>query len=169
MEVGFGYYDHYECINNAWIRPISAYGALDLPNYFIDVTPFVPLLVDDQPHNFTIDVVSAETDHQILQNWYVSGALQVVTDPSGRPTTGKIQKYQASPFAITANKGTAKGGDLDITVTASRKILVESDIVSGSGKKIHAVWAQDLSYSNIQTYKDNAAVQVRRLGLIPRS
>ncbi|KAK7054899.1 hypothetical protein VNI00_003362 [Paramarasmius palmivorus] len=61
-------------------RPISAYGALDLPTYFLDVTPFVPLLADGNPHNFSLDVVSAEDDHVINQNWFVSGLLQVITD-----------------------------------------------------------------------------------------
>ena len=142
-------------------RPISAYGALDLPAYFIDVTPFFPLLTDGQSHNFTIDVVSAEADHQINSNWYVSGSLQVITDSSSKPTTGKITQYQASPFAVTSNTGDAKGGEVDVTVTATRKIHIESDIISGSGKKTHAIWTQDLSYSNIQTYKNNASVQVR--------
>lgn len=49
--------------------------ATELPTYFIDVTPFVPLLTDNSPHNFTLDVVSAETNHSINANWYVSGKI----------------------------------------------------------------------------------------------
>ncbi|KIJ44380.1 hypothetical protein M422DRAFT_168580, partial [Sphaerobolus stellatus SS14] len=53
----------------AW-RPITSYGALDQPTYFIDLTPFVPILANGKPHNLTIDVVSGETNHTINDNWY---------------------------------------------------------------------------------------------------
>ena len=58
-------------------RPITSYGAVDLPTYFLDLTPFVPLLTDGQPHNITLSVSSVESDHTINQNWFVSGAIQV--------------------------------------------------------------------------------------------
>ncbi|GLB34951.1 putative peptide N-acetyl-beta-D-glucosaminyl asparaginase amidase A [Lyophyllum shimeji] len=143
-------------------RPITSYGAMDLPTYFVDVTPFVPLLVDGNPHQFTIDVVSAEADHTILQNWYVSGLLQVITDSSPEPTSGNITVYDAPLFAQATNTGTVRNGSVDITVTASHKLHVEASILSGSGKSIHAVWTQELSYSNHQTYTENATVQVLR-------
>ncbi|RDB21369.1 Peptide-N4-(N-acetyl-beta-glucosaminyl)asparagine amidase A [Hypsizygus marmoreus] len=143
-------------------RPISAYGALDLPTYFLDVTPFIPLLTDGKPHLFTIDVASAEDDRTTLQNWYVSGLLQVVTDPSSKPTTGRITRYDASPFAKAATTGTVRPTEVDFTVKATRKIHVEANIVSGSGKTTHAVWSQDLSYSNNQNYRENATFQVLR-------
>ena len=73
-----------------YCRPITAYGAMDLPTYFLDLTPFVPILTDGQPHNITIDVVSAEQNHTINGSWNLSGNLQVVLDPSGLPTTGKV-------------------------------------------------------------------------------
>ncbi|KAH9062603.1 peptide N-acetyl-beta-D-glucosaminyl asparaginase amidase A-domain-containing protein [Lactarius deliciosus] len=48
----------------AW-RPIAPYGALDMPTYHLDLTPFIPILTNGQPHNITLDVASAEPDHQI--------------------------------------------------------------------------------------------------------
>ena len=62
-------------------------------------------MTDGQPHNISLDVVSAEDDHTINQNWFVSGLLQVVTDPSGKPTTGKITRYDAPLFAETDTTG----------------------------------------------------------------
>ena len=76
-------------VPTAW-RPITSYGALDLPTYFLDLTPFVPVLTDGQPHTISLDVVSAEDDHTINQNWFVSGLLQVVTDPSGKETITRV-------------------------------------------------------------------------------
>ncbi|KAG5642949.1 hypothetical protein DXG03_001830, partial [Asterophora parasitica] len=142
--------------------PIAAYGALDLPSYFIDVTPFVPLLTDGRPHQFTIDVVSAESDHKILQNWYVSGLLQVFTDSSPKPTTGKITVHDAPLFAQTSESGASGNGCVDIFVKATHKLRVEAYFTSGSGKSTHAVWTQDLAYSNQQSYRDHANNQVLR-------
>ncbi|KAK7693712.1 hypothetical protein QCA50_003284 [Cerrena zonata] len=147
-------------VPTAW-RPITSYGALDLPTYFVDLTPFVPILTDGNPHNFSIDVVSAEADHTINQNWFVSGNLQVITDPSGEPTTGNITVLDVQPFAETTTTGTiAPNGDVSFTVKATRKIHVESTIISGSGKTSHVVWSQNLEYSNTQHYINNSAIQL---------
>ncbi|RPD66354.1 hypothetical protein L226DRAFT_478924 [Lentinus tigrinus ALCF2SS1-7] len=146
-------------VPTAW-RPITSYGAIDLPTYFIDLTPFVPVLTDGQPHNISLDVVSAEANHTINQNWFVSGNLQVVTDPSGKPTTGKITRYDAQPFAQTSITGSVGDGDVNVTVSATRNIHIESEITSGSGKTTHVVWTQSLQYSNTQNYLDNATIQI---------
>ncbi|TFY62752.1 hypothetical protein EVJ58_g3662 [Rhodofomes roseus] len=136
----------------AW-RPITSYGALDLPTYFIDLTPFVPVLTDGQPHNISIDVVSAETNHTINDNWYVSGNLQVVTDSSSSPTTGNITVYNVEPYAETTTTGTLDdNGDLTVTVTAKRSIQIQSDFTSGSGEHTSVTWTQNLDYSNTQSY-----------------
>lgn len=143
-------------------RPITSYGAIDLPTYFIDLTPFVPILTDGQPHTFSMDVVSAEADHTINQNWFLSGNLQIVTDSSSRPTTGKITKYIASPFAVTSTTGSVgANGDVNVTVSATRNIHIESEFTSGSGKTTRVVWSQSLQYSNTQNFLDNANIQVR--------
>ncbi|KAF5365715.1 hypothetical protein D9758_003342 [Tetrapyrgos nigripes] len=141
-------------------RPIAAHGAIELPTYFLDVTPFVPILVDGKPHNFTIDVVSAESNHTINQNWFVSGLLQVVTDSSQLPTTGNITRYEVEPFAKASTSGrTREIGDVDVNIEATRSVHIESEIRSGSGEVTHVVWTQNLQYSNFQTYRDNATVQ----------
>ncbi|KDR81615.1 hypothetical protein GALMADRAFT_59305 [Galerina marginata CBS 339.88] len=146
-------------VPTAW-RPITSYGALDLPTYFVDVTPFVPLLTDGKPHNFSLDVTSAENDHTILQNWFLSGVLQVFTDKSSRPTTGKITQYSADPFSKTNTVGSVgANGDVNITVSASRKIHIESTIISGSGHVNHVVFSQDLQYKNVQNLLDNTLIQ----------
>jgi hypothetical protein len=138
-----------------------------LPTYFLDVTPFVPLLTDGNPHTFSLDVVSAESNHTINANWFVSGLLQVVLDQSGKPTTGKINVYDAQPFAETSTTGTVSAnGDVIVTVTANRKILVDSTIVSGSGKTTQVTYTQLLSYSNTQSFLNNTFDQVRNEKLL---
>lgn len=125
------------------------------------MTPFVPIFADGEPHNITIDVASAETNHTTLQNWFVSGVLQVNTDHSSGRTTGNITSYVAEPFASSTTTGNVgDNGDVNITVTATRKIHIEADIISGSGVVTHAIWSQDLQYSNVQNYLEDATIQV---------
>jgi hypothetical protein len=144
----------------AW-SPIVAYGAFDLPTYFLDLTPFAPILADGKSHSITLDVASAEDDHSINKNWFVSGNLQVVTDSSSQPTTGKITSYVADPFAkATISGNQATNGDLEVTVTAKRIIHIEADVISGSGKTNHVVWSQDLDYSNTQQSQGQGAVNI---------
>jgi len=135
-------------------------GALDLPTYFLDLTPFVPVLTDGTSHDISIDVVSAESNYTINDNWFVSGNLQVVTDSSSKPTTGEITKYIADPFAESTVTGTVdENGDVNVTVRANRNICIESTINSGSGKSTKVVWSQNLSYQNVQSFLKNATVQ----------
>ncbi|KAF7304886.1 Peptide-N4-(N-acetyl-beta-glucosaminyl)asparagine amidase A [Mycena kentingensis (nom. inval.)] len=146
-------------VPTAW-RPISAYGAIDLPSYYIDATPFVPLLTDGQPHTFTLDVASAEEDHTILQNWFVSGVLQVVTDSSSERTTGTMLSYDADDFAVSSTTGVFDdNGDVHITVSATRSVKIASEIVAGSGAKTLVEWEQSLSYVNVQDYLNDTLVQ----------
>jgi len=143
----------------AW-RPITSYGAVDLPTYYVDLTPFVPILANAQPHNITLDVVSAESNHTINDNWFVSGNIQIVTDPSGKQTTGNITLYDATPFGnVSADASVGRNGDVNITVRASRSLRIEADVVSGGGNITHVVWQQDLDYSNTQFYLDNFNTQ----------
>jgi hypothetical protein len=132
-----------------------------LPTYYIDLTPFVPILADGNPHAISLDVVSAESDHAINQNWYLTANLQVTLDKSEEPTTGKMTVYQVEPYARTTTTGkVGASGEVDFSVMASRSLRIESQIVTGSGLATHVVWLQTLSYHNTQTYAKNASAQV---------
>jgi Peptide N-acetyl-beta-D-glucosaminyl asparaginase amidase A len=141
--------------------------ALDLPTYYIDLTPFVPILTSGSSHNITLDVASAESNHSINSNWIVSANLQVVTGASSEPTTGNITAYAVEPFAQTATTASVGNGELNVTLTATRQVHIEADIVSGSGEKTHVVWSQDLTFFNTQFYLHNTLVQVSDIYLMP--
>ncbi|KDQ19860.1 hypothetical protein BOTBODRAFT_27282 [Botryobasidium botryosum FD-172 SS1] len=145
-------------------RPISAYGSFDQPTYSVDLTPFVPLLADGHDHLVSIDVVSTESDHAINGNWYVSGNIQVVLDPSDKPTTGSITSYSAPEFPTGTVSGTPPAAppsdaDVDFTVKASHALRIEANITTGSGKQTHVVWQQQFSFSNMHHYADQANTQ----------
>ena len=127
----------------------------------LDLTPFVPILADGNPHNISLSVTSVESDHSINQNWFVSGAIHIRTDSSSRPTTGRITNYVADPFALGTESGNvAPNGDINITVGATRFVKIESEITSGSGKRTNVVFTQNLTYSNTQVYAQDLAIQV---------
>ncbi|KAH9062601.1 peptide N-acetyl-beta-D-glucosaminyl asparaginase amidase A-domain-containing protein [Lactarius deliciosus] len=137
-------------------RPIAPYGALDMPTYHLDLTPFIPILANGQPHNITLDVASAEPDHHINPNWYLSGLLQVNLDSSTSPTTGNITLYQANDYALsTALKTSSDNGGINIIVNASRSIHIEAEIIAGSGEQIKVVFTQNLEYGTVQNYLQN--------------
>ncbi|KAH9003645.1 peptide N-acetyl-beta-D-glucosaminyl asparaginase amidase A-domain-containing protein, partial [Lactarius hatsudake] len=135
-------------------RPIAPYGALDMPTYHLDLTPFIPILTNGQPHNITLDVASAEPDHQINENWYLSGLLQVNLDSSSLPTTGNITLYQADDYALSTASG-SNDSDINVIVNASRSIHIEAEIIAGSGEQIKVVFTQNLEYGNVQNYQND--------------
>lgn len=105
--------------------------------------------------------MSAETNHTINGNWYVSGNLQVVTDSSSERTTGNITLYEVEPYAQTSTTGNvSENGDFVVTVAAQRNILIQSEFTSGSGQHTSVTWTQNLEYSNTQYYLDNYMVNV---------
>ena len=151
-------------------RPITSYGALDLPTYFLDLTPFVPILTDGKPHAISLDVASAENNHTINHNWFLSAALQVFTDTSSSPTTGKMTRYSVEPFSQTTTVGSVgENGDVNVTVSATRQVRIESTIISGSGMVNNVVWVQSLEYNNVQNYLSNTTIQVGEIYYILRS
>ncbi|KAH9037478.1 peptide N-acetyl-beta-D-glucosaminyl asparaginase amidase A-domain-containing protein [Lactarius pseudohatsudake] len=137
-------------VASAW-RPITSYGALDMPTYHLDLTPFIPILTNGQPHTITLDVASAEPDHQINNTWYLSGLLQVNLDSSTSPTTGNITLYQADDYAVSTAAG-FNDSDITIIVNASRSIHIEAEIIAGSGEKTKVVFTQNLEYGNVNTF-----------------
>jgi hypothetical protein len=148
-----------------YFRPIVSYSAFDEVSYFVDLTPFVGALADGSPHNFTLNVVSAERNHSIDANWYVTAAIHVVTGPSSKRTKGKITKYDVSPYASTKTTGHVHGTDLEVTIQAERQLRIEAEITDGEGKTTNVVWSQDLAFTNTLCYLNNASIEVRRTSL----
>ncbi|KZV93370.1 hypothetical protein EXIGLDRAFT_613065 [Exidia glandulosa HHB12029] len=143
--------------------PIVSYPALDLVTYSIDLTPFIPVLTDGKDHIVSIDVISAEDDHAIDQNWFVSGNIQVFVDRSSKPTTGRIISYNAEPFPVTTTTGTAgDNGDVNVTVSGTRSLSVVSEIKAGSGATTLVKWSQNLSFTNTQSFLDDTLIQLVR-------
>ncbi|RDX55992.1 hypothetical protein OH76DRAFT_1460658 [Lentinus brumalis] len=139
-------------------RPLTAYGTYDQPTYFIDLTPFLPVLADGAEHNITLRVRGQGEDPTINSDWFISGSLHLwlgKTEVSGTMTT-----YIAPTDALAATSGRASADNATVrlSVVANRSIVIESVLHGDQGK--HVVrFEQRLSYSNEQKYVSDGWVQ----------
>jgi len=70
-------------------------------------------------------------------------------------------QYSVEPFSQTTTVGSVgKNGDVNVTVSATRRVHIESTIISGNGVVNNVVWFQDLQYKNVQNFLNNASIQV---------
>lgn len=58
-------------------RPQTSWGSYDQPTYLFDITPFLGLISDGNPHTYGISIRSAESNEQIPSGWFVTGNLQL--------------------------------------------------------------------------------------------
>ncbi|KAK4698865.1 hypothetical protein P7C70_g7405, partial [Phenoliferia sp. Uapishka_3] len=135
-------------------RPIASLRAFDIPTFYIDITPYIPLLSDDLPHNFTLIVLGQGLgDHSVNANWFLSGNIQIMLDPSPERTTGLLISHEATPFAAIQTLGGPSSDNTTFTtdVSARRTLNIVAIVNTGSGAKL-VHFSQIISYSNQQVY-----------------
>ncbi|KAF9456805.1 peptide N-acetyl-beta-D-glucosaminyl asparaginase amidase A-domain-containing protein [Collybia nuda] len=139
-------------------RPLASYGAFDAPSYWIDITPFFPILLSGKAlHNITLRIAGQGTKPSINSNWFVSGSVHIRTGKS--TTTGKITNYHAPDLIIETVGG---AGPLNETVwtrvNASRALTIESILFTSEGERM-VKFSQSLGYTNQAMYEDEGWVQ----------
>lgn len=143
-------------------RPLTSYGAYDAPTYWIDVTPFLPILLDESvSHNITLQVRGQGADGaSINSNWFVSGSVHGRVGTG--PTTGRMSVYEvedAAEFEVTGG-ASADNATLWTKVVGGRHLKIESELQTAEGTKTVS-FVQDLGYRNDGTYADEGWLQVR--------
>lgn len=143
-------------------RPLASLRAFDIPSFFVDITPFLPILTDTAPHNFTLIVIGQGVDHSINNNWFLTGSLHIKLDKSLPVvrTTGKIVSHTASPFPATSLIGHVddKLNKVEAFVTSQCTLEIVSIVTTGSGTNLVKV-TQDISFSNKQVFLDGGAIE----------
>jgi hypothetical protein len=155
-------------------RPIVGIDAFDLREDEIDISPFIPLLNDGNPHIFEIRVVGIDDDgkgngsftENIESNWVVTGKLFIWLSTGTNMTTGILPTIYApapslhlhSTLQQTPN-GTVKA--LEYSIEVSRHISIETVVNSSLGSKAMS-WTQDLKFSNYGTLSNQGNDQVMR-------
>lgn len=142
-------------------RPLTSYGAYDAPSYWIDATPFIPILVDGQSHSITMRVRGQGTNPSINSNWFLSGSMHIRTGQE--PVSGEMKVYEVPDLEISTGGHVAEDNStVSTTVKASRRLHIESVLKTAKGEKT-VTFTQRLEYSNEAAYADEGWVQVRSM------
>ncbi|GAA5934285.1 hypothetical protein JCM3775_006958 [Rhodotorula graminis] len=143
-------------------RPLASLRAFDIPSAFIDVSPALPWLSDGQPHVFSFSVLGQGDEGSINDNWFITGALHLVLDPSDPPirTTGRLLSYDVSPAPLILSAGfpSSDGASLRTVVSAQRTLEIRAELLTGEGRKVVQV-AHEVAFDNEQRFDDNGTYQ----------
>ncbi|KAJ7642299.1 peptide N-acetyl-beta-D-glucosaminyl asparaginase amidase A-domain-containing protein [Mycena rosella] len=135
------------------------YGAYDQPTYWVDISPFIPVLLDEHVnHTVTLRVVGQGiTAPSFNSDWFVSGSIHVRTGSS--KTTGKMTSYSVPALEISTVGGSSPGNTTVWTkVVAHRELAIESELNTSEGKK-SVRFSQSLDFSNEAQYADEGWIQ----------
>jgi Peptide N-acetyl-beta-D-glucosaminyl asparaginase amidase A len=134
-----------------WI-PIPGVQTLNFKPYRVNLTPFSAMLDDGNPHTITLSVVNADS-------WFsVTASLLLYLDHGSSTVTGAVTENTltfGSPV-IKENLQTSKSGTVHGTVnTSSTHNFQISGYVNTSAGSITTTVAQDINFSNDQTFRVN--------------
>ncbi|KAH6611816.1 peptide N-acetyl-beta-D-glucosaminyl asparaginase amidase A-domain-containing protein [Boeremia exigua] len=144
-------------------KPIVGIDAYDLRDYEVDITPFLPYLLDGKPHSFTIKVAGVAdnggngaatiSEDSINSYWLVSGKLFLFSGAESYNGTHVAPRISAAPTIQTSTSLTSSNGTnqtLSYSVTAKRVHTVTSSF---------GTWTQNLAYSNTGYLGSNGLFQ----------
>jgi hypothetical protein len=152
-------------------RPVVGLDAFDLREHEIDITPFVPLLCDGNPHVFQIQVVGLKedgVDHAVMgdkvgSSWVVSGKIFLFLNKDGHRTTGLpfISHTVPPSIQISSRVTTNPRGEnetLVVNTDVSRALDIRTMIAIPGGYRL-SYWRQSLTYSNFNKLSEQGSVQ----------
>ncbi|GAA5983302.1 hypothetical protein JCM11641_002256 [Rhodosporidiobolus odoratus] len=143
-------------------RPLASLRAFDIPSFFIDVSPFIPQLTDGCPHEFSFVVYGQGKNHSINADWFLTGALHLILDPTVPPvrTTGHLLGYEVTPEPLILSGGfpSRHQESLKTVVKGTRAVNIIGELKTGSGAKI-VHWGQAFSIENKQFWTDEGAFE----------
>jgi hypothetical protein len=130
-------------VNPLLWRPIPAVNAFDMPPQVVDLTPYVGLLNDGQPHTISLRVA-----HDGYY-WGIGSDLLLYRDPVLSQTSGAVTSRSITPDAgETYGENTGANGGV-FTTSASRHLNV-SGYVDTSAGRITTTVDQTFGFSNRQ-------------------
>lgn len=140
-------------------RPIVGIDAFDLRQPEIDISPFLPLLTDQQDHSFELKVTgldllknhTAVPSSSVGSNWVVSGSIFVyLNDTASSSTRSSVAHKGPQIAAPIPNISVSRDLETDsngANETLSYFIQVERELMVTSPDSDYS-WTQSLSFSN---------------------
>jgi hypothetical protein len=129
---------------NPWLwRPMPAVNAFDMPPQVVDLTPYIGLLTDGQPHTISLRVA-----HNGFY-WGIGSDLLLYRDPVLSQTSGALVSRSITPDAGEQyGENTGSNGGV-FTTSASRHLAVGGYVDTSAGR-ITTTVEQTFGFSNRQ-------------------
>ncbi|KAG6356709.1 hypothetical protein INS49_014583 [Diaporthe citri] len=138
--------------------PIVGIDVFDEKEAEVDISPFLPVLCDGAPHNFTLRVVGLDDDGNdsatlstsVGDYWQLSGKVFVWTeDDASFITTGPAPTLDAIEPVITLGQSltqnaTGANETLKYDVSVTRSIRISGSISTPDGP-VNTTWTQDVT------------------------
>lgn len=147
-------------VSPAFWQPTVGIDAFDLKEGEIDISPWLPVLCDGQPHNFTINVVGLSDDGKtaklspnVTSNWQATGKLFVWLDSKADSiTTGSPPTVNGSDPTIAISQSVTQNATgfndtLKYTTSVSRSFSVSGSITTSTGNTTVS-WTQTLAHTD---------------------
>ncbi len=144
----------------AFWSPVVGIDAFDLKEYQIELTPWLPMLCDGQPHTFTMKMsglndngsTNATLSETTGSDWFLTGKIFIWLDDEGKTTTGTTPTISSSPPNITVSQSIGKlsngtNNTLTYSTSISRRLQISSTITTQNGT-LAVIWRQTLSHSD---------------------
>ncbi len=130
-------------INPYLWRPIPAVDAFNEPPYQVDLTPFIGMLTDGQPHTVSFSV---------LNNgfyWQIDGNLLFYQDPVLATTTGQLTSYQITANPTQTVSQTINSNSALFSFASSRTLEITGYVDTSQGRVTTSI-SQSFTFTNNQ-------------------
>ena len=124
-------------------RPIAAVGAYNEDPYQVDLTPFIGMLVDGNPHTIAFTVVNNGF------YWQLGGNLLVGEDSGLAQTSGALTTYEVAPDADQGTVQTTGSNGATFQFSATRSVTVAGYVDTSSGR-ITTTVHEDFAFASHQ-------------------
>lgn len=159
-------------LSPAFWQPVVGIDAFDLKEGEIDISPWLPVLCDGQPHNLTVNVVGLSDDGKtaslspnVTSSWQVTGKLFVWLDEKADsittgspPTVSGLDPSIAISQSVTQN-ATGFNDTLKYTTSVSRNFSVSGSITTSTGNKTVS-WVQTLAHTDDAVVSNSGQSQI---------
>lgn len=155
--------------------PMVGIDAFDLKEGEIDISPWLGVLCDGKPHNFSMNVVgldddggrSARLSSSVGNNWQLTGKIFIWLDKTGSVTTGASPTISGATPNIAVSQSlttnaTGFNDTLRYTTSVTRQLSVSGSITTSNGTR-SVSWTQTLSHTDDGTLFDNGASQLNTI------
>ncbi len=130
-------------INPYLWRPIPAVDAFNEPPYLVNLTPFIGILTDGQPHTISFSVVNNG------YYWQLDGNLLVYRDPVLANTNGQLTTYQITPSATQTVSQMINTNSALFNFASSRSLTVAGYVDTSNGRVTTTI-TQTFAFTNNQ-------------------